>query len=175
MNKLLLYSLSLFFLTQATEITKQEGCFVSQKKLDSAQLFKTNIGYEKLKDNECFKVHDHYNVVLHKSNCENSNTFEDYDPIQMSQLSNTLMAKANLNGSDSRKTAAGFWLSKLAVHVAAQAVYALAAGAASLIYPSAAPVVYCSLQLTFATPVEIISNIVASGTTRVSDDTIDHE
>ncbi len=173
MNKLLLYSLSLFFLGQAAEITKKEGIFVSQK-LDSAQLSKNNEGFEPLRDHEYSKIYDFdVHSVLHVLNHDNTiKNFEEYDPAQPSHLSNgeyRLMHKANVHGNGLRGKVAGFWLSKFAVHAAAQTAYALVAGAAALVYPPAAPVVYCSLQLTFAALVEIASNIVASGTT-VSDD-----
>lgn len=168
MNKLLLYSLSLFFLGQATEITKKEGIFVAHK-LDSNQLFKTNKGFEELKNNEYFKIHDYdVNHVLHVMNHDNNlKNPEEYYPNRQTQLSDgeyQLMAKANVHGSSARGTAIGFWLSKFAVHAVAQIAYALVAGVTSLMYPPAAPIIYCSLQLTFAAPVEIVSNIVARGT-----------
>jgi hypothetical protein len=155
MNKLLLYSLFLFFLAQATEITKHEGLLVSQK-FDSSHLFKTNKGFE-LNDIEFSKVHD---VVLH--NCSNIEALEHYDPL-LSDSEYSLMARTNLNQRSGVRETAGFWLSKFAVHAIAQTAYALVAGATAFIYPPAAPVVYLSLQLTFAAPVEIVSNMVAYG------------
>ena len=144
MNKLLLSSLSLFFLAQAIEITKHEGPLVHGKL--GAELFKEK-GFEVLKDNEYFNIHDYdMHPILHTLN---------HDHVQGSQ--------AHVHESSHRGTA-GFWLSKLAVHAVAQAAYALAAGATALVYPPAAPVVYYSLQLTFAAPVEIASNVIACRT-----------
>lgn len=164
MNKLLLNSLFLFFLAQAAEITKKEGILVSQK-VGSAQAFKANEKFEKLIDNEYLKIHDYdVNHVLHVPNHDNDN-IKEYDHTELSQLSDTyrLMSKANLNGNNVKGIAAGFWLSKFAFHAAVQTAYALVAGATLLVYPPAAPVVYCSLQLTFASLVEIASNKVAQG------------
>lgn len=163
MNKLLLYSLFLFFLAQATEITRREGLFVSQR-FDSMKLIKNNEGFVH-PNNEHFNVHD-YHVVLHNPNCDNIENFEKYDQIQMSQLSNdehTLMDNIHLNGRNHVRETAWFWISKFAVHAVAQTAFALVAGATSLIHPAVAPVVYCSLQLTFAAPVEIVSNMIAYG------------
>lgn len=149
MNKLLLYPLSLFFLAQETNIAKKES-ISAQHKLDSIQL---NEGYEIRKDNECFKVHDHHTVVLHEPQYDDLNSLDDYDQVQVAQL----------NESIAQETAAGFWLVKLAVHATAQVVYAVVAGAASFVYPHAGPIVYCSLQLTYAALVEITSNLIVYG------------
>lgn len=146
MNKLLLSSLSLFFLAQAIEITKHEGLFVHGKL--GAELLKVK-EFEVLKDNESFKVHDMH-PMLHTLHHDTINN--DMRGSQQSITQTWTMITAS------------FWLSKLAVHAAAQIVYAVAAGVTALVYPPAAPVVYYSLQLTFAVPVEIASNMIAGGT-----------
>ena len=108
------------------------------------------------------------NHVLHAISHDTTiKNFETYEGIKTPQISHddcTLSAEAHANKNTMKKTAVSFWLSKLAVHVIAQIVYALVAGATSLVYPPAAPVVYCSLQLTFAALVEFASNMIAYGT-----------
>lgn len=160
MNKLLLYSLFLFFSAQATELPKKEGFLVAQK-LDSDKLSRTK-GFDTLKDNEYFKMYDYdVNHVLHILNHDNTpKNVEACGHMRVPQSSNNEHI-SNLKGSTIRGADIGFWLSKLAVHAVAQIAYALIAGATSLVYPPAAPVVYCSLQFTFAALVEIASNIVA--------------
>ncbi len=166
MNKLLLYSSCLFFWAQATEITKKEG-FVSQK-LDSAQVSRTN-GFDMMKDNEYLKINDcdvnHALHVLHHDHTPKN--LEAFEQIRVSNNEHILKSQANLKGTTLKEADIGFWLSKLAVHAVAQTAYALIAGVTSLVYPPAAPIVYCSLQFTFAALVEIASNIVAYGVTIV--------
>lgn len=162
MNKLLLYSLFLSYITQAREFTKNE---IFSHKLDFTQMFKLN---EALKDSEFFKVHDcDVNHVLHAVSHDTSITdFGTLDQTsQQPKNEHALISKAYMKGGGLRGTAASFWFSKFAVHALAQTAYVMVAGATSLVYPPAAPVVYCSLQLTFATFVEIISNMVADGST----------
>lgn len=161
MNKLLLYSLFLSYITQAKEFIKIEGVLDSHK-LDFIQMFKNN---EKLKDSEFFTVHDcDVNHVLHAMNHDVIKDFENLD--QLSQKNEPhLISKTHGKGGNLRGAAASFWISKFAVHALAQTAYVMVAGATSLVYPPAAPVVYCSLQLTFATFVEIISNMVADRST----------
>lgn len=148
MNKVLLYSLSLFFLAKAAEITKTEGLSKPHKL-----------------DNEYLKIHD-VQHALHAINHDTTiNNFDSYEGIQTPHLSHddcTLLTEAYANKNARKKTAVGFWISKLAVHALAQTMYALVAGASALVYPAAAPVVYCSLQLTFAALVEVASTMIAS-------------
>ena len=151
MNKVLLYSLSLFFLAKSAEITKHEGLSRPHK-----------LGIEYFKINNC-DVNHVLHAISHDNTTKNSDTYEG---IQVSELSHddcTLLAEAYANKNSMKKTAVSFWLSKLAVHAIAQTVYALVAGATALVYPAAAPVVYCSLQLTFAAFVEVASTMIASG------------
>ncbi len=150
MNKLLLYSFFVPFLAQATGITTKDNCDVSQK-LDSAHV-----------TNEYLKIYDYdVNHVLHILNHDAKN-LETNDQMNTSQLLYN-EHKTHLKGSSIKGAAIGFWVSKLAVHAAAQIAYAVVAGATALVYPPAAPVVYCSLQFTFAALVEVASNMVAYG------------
>lgn len=164
MNKSLLYSLSLFFLTQAMGITKKEGISFVQKD--------PKVGLEKLQDNEYFKIHDcDVNHILHAMN--HDTTSKEFERKKASYHNeHTLLSTMGLNASTMKGLSICFWMSKLAVHAIAQTTYALVAGATTFIYPPAAPVVYCSLQLTFAAFVEIASNIIGYGILALSSTTL---
>lgn len=157
MNKLLLYSLSLFFLGHAAETAKKEGIFVSHK-LD----FIENKNDEPI--HGLSKLHDYdFNKVLHFIDHAQFENLEGYNETKLvndaHDESHSLIGKENM-----KSTAARFWLTKLAIHATVQTAYALIAGATSLVYPAAAPIVYCSLQLTFASFVDHASTFVASET-----------
>ena len=166
-SKVLLFSIFAIYSSQAMETAIQikPSSLFSRTDVGEFELYHSDNGFTILQDGKEFAIEQHaMDPVLRKMNTKQVEKFQNRGYIQVkkndqNQFSLTSQVRARGGGLGGAYT--GLWLGKLAVHAVAQTTYAIAAGLTFLVCPPAAPVVYYSLQSTFAIPVETASNVVA--------------
>lgn len=125
----------------AMEITSKQGLFVPQK-LGSVQLFKTDEGFEIIKDSESIKVKS-YDVdpILKNLNKDTIKEFGKIGSIHLNQFNNgdySLKAKGKINGGGPLTGMIAAWTVRALMYSAAATVAASAVASTSVL---ATPVV----------------------------------
>lgn len=147
------------------EILKIDQVAVVSPGIHGAELFFSEGKFAIVKDGEVHSVKPHdVDRLLKGLNNKQLCKYAAIGKFRVNRFENgeySVSSYGALNGGGAVGATVGAAAGKMAVHGAAQAVYAIIGGIVSIFCPPAGAAVYTALQLTFAVPVEMASNVGA--------------